>query len=257
MAEDTAATAAARPLIGICAYPGFEDKGLTVVDNHYVDAIWHAGGIPVMLPVGLEAADNARALMGRLDGLLLTGGGDIAPEAFGGRAYPEGASSETYYSSPERDAFEGAAVLAAWEIDLPCLGVCRGMQVMNVVFGGTIVRDISELGEGMLAHSNFGKGAEVAHHVRVGATTVLHELLGVEDLPVNSMHHQAIKDLAHGAHVSAVAPDGIIEGIEFPGKGFFLGVQWHPEQLMSTPQLFGALVEAARKGAPDRMALMA
>lgn len=218
---------------------------MSSIGTAYADAVQEAGGIPVALPHGFEVAGIANEIIERLDGLLLTGGGDISPDAFGGSPYAEGCAAKISFLSAERDVFEWAAVRAAWEMDLPCLGICRGMQVMNVSFGGTLVRDISELGGGRIDHACFMRGTEVIHKVRIERGTQLCDILGVEELPVNSMHHQAVSSAAKGAHITAWAPDGTPEGLEFPSRTFFLGVQWHPEQLRNTPQLFDAFIDAA------------
>lgn len=234
-----------RPLIGICSRPGAEGEHISAIGTFYADAVQEAGGIPVALPYGFQVAAIADQILERLDGLLLTGGGDITPDGFGGSPYAKGCRANISYLSAERDVFEWAAVLAAWNLDLPCLGICRGMQVMNASFGGTLVRDISELGAGRLNHACFFRGDEVIHPVHIERGTQLARILGVEELSVNSMHHQAVKDAADGARITAWAPDGTPEGLEFPERTFFVGVQWHPEQIRNTPQLFEAFVDAA------------
>lgn len=234
------------PLIGICSRPGYQDADISAIGTHYADAVQDAGGIPIALPFGFVVAGMADKIIDRIDGLLLTGGGDIAPSSFGGKPYAEGCTAKVDFMSAERDVFEWAATRAAWAMDLPCLGICRGMQVMNVTFGGTLVRDISELGEGHIDHACFFRGTEVVHEVQVVPGTRLSSILEREFVPVNSMHHQAISAPARGARISAWSTDGIPEGIEFDEKSFFVGVQWHPEQLKNTPQLFEAFVDAAR-----------
>lgn len=234
------------PLIGICSRPGYQDADVSAIGTHYADAVQDAGGIPIALPFGFVVASMADRIIERIDGLLLTGGGDISPTSFGGSPYAEGCVAKLAFMSAERDVFEWAATRAAWDLDLPCLGICRGMQVMNVSFGGTLVRDISELGDGHLDHACFFRGTEVVHEVRVEQGSQLRSILGCDTVPVNSMHHQAVSEVAQGARVSAWSEDGVPEGIEFPERSFFVGVQWHPEQLKNTPRLFEAFVEAAR-----------
>lgn len=235
-----------RPLIGICSRPGYEAGDISAIGTHYANAVQEAGGIPVALPFGFGVAAIAPEIIERMDGLLLTGGGDISPDAFGGSPYAEGCIAKISFMSAERDVFEWAAVRAAWELDLPCLGICRGMQVMNASFGGTLVRDISELGGNRIDHACFQRGTEEIHPVHIERGTQLCEILGTEELRVNSMHHQAVRDAARGAQITAWAPDGTPEGLEFPSRSFFVGVQWHPEQIRNTPQLFEAFVDAAR-----------
>lgn len=234
-----------RPLIGICSRPGYEGGDISAIGTSYADAIQEAGGIPVALPYGFGVAAIADEIIERIDGLLLTGGGDISPDAFGGSPYAKGCAATISFMSAERDVFEWAAVRAAWELDIPCLGICRGMQVMNASFGGTLVRDISELEGNRINHACFQRGTETIHPVRIERGTQLWDILKVEELGVNSMHHQAIRDVARGAQITAWAPDGTAEGLEFPSRNFFVGVQWHPEQIRNTPQLFNAFVDAA------------
>lgn len=251
LADSIAARAALRPkpLIGICSRPGDNgDVNQSCINTSYADAVQDAGGIPIALPHGFGVAGIADEIIERIDGLLLTGGGDIAPESFGGRPYAEGCVARVSFMSAERDVFEWAAAKAAWNQDLPCLGICRGMQVMNVSFGGTLVRDISELGGGRIDHAQFERGAEVIHKVHIERGSMLARILEGEEFGVNSMHHQAISAPAKGGHISAWATDGTPEGLEFAERTFFIGVQWHPEQLHTMPQLFEAFIDAARAG---------
>ena len=237
-----------HPLIGICSRPD-EHPTHSVIDTHYSDAVRRAGGIPVALPFGYEAAELAEEIVERLDGLLLTGGGDIAPESFGGTPYAPHCTADIAYLSAERDVFEEAVARAAWDQDLPCLGICRGMQVMNVTLGGTLVRDVSELGGQKLVHSCYGRGCETIHDVAVEEGTQLADSVGAGQLPVNSMQHQAICGPAEGARISSWSTDGVIESFEFAARRFYLGVQWHPEWMESMAPLFEAFVAAARTSA--------
>lgn len=242
-----------HPLIGICMRPGDSDglgTNLASVDIRYVHAIEEAGGSAVALPYGFEPAKYVHDILSHVDGLLLTGGGDISPYSFGGRPYAEQCVAKVSFLSAERDVFEWAAALAAWEMELPTLGICRGMQVMNVSFGGTLVRDVSEQPGATFNHACYDHPTEGVHSVRFKEGSRLREIIGEDEIRVNSLHHQAISDVAKAANVVAWAPDNTPEGLEFPEKDFYLGVQWHPEILRSTPQLFEAFVEAA--GAPRK-----
>ena len=236
-----------RPLIGICSRPGEEDPELSYINSCYAKSVQLAGGIPIALPFGFEAAAMADDIISRIDGLLLTGGGDVSEEGFGGNNYAEGCVARIYFMSAERDVFEWAAVRAAWETNKPCLGICRGLQVMNVTFGGTLVRDIAEI----RPHSNINHLQEKpwnvpAHSVRIEPASWLAQILGGREFEVNSIHHQSVAEPAEGSRIVAWAPDGTPEALEFGGKHFFIGVQWHPEQMGTMPQLFEAFVDAAR-----------
>ena len=235
-----------RPLIGICMRPADANPNHASVDVRYVKRVEAAGGNVVMLPYGFEAAAEAPAIIGRIDGLLLTGGGDIAPESFGGSPYAERCVATISLMSADRDVFEWAAARAAAACNLPVLGVCRGLQVMNVTMGGHLVRDISELGDVAINHQQTDKPTEIVHDVHIKPGTQLARILGQETLGVNSLHHQAIAEAAPTGLINAWATDGTAEGIEFPNKAFMVGVQWHPEILGNTPQLFEAFVDAAR-----------
>ena len=240
------ATKKPRPLIGICMRPADANPNHASVDVRYVKRVEAAGGNVVMLPYGFEAAAEAANIIARIDGLLLTGGGDISPDAFGGSPYAERCVAAISLMSADRDVFEWAAARAAVAADLPTLGICRGLQVMTVTTGGHLVRDISELGNGAIDHQQIDSPNQIVHEVKIKPGTQLARILGVETLGVNSLHHQAIAEPPETGRINAWATDGTAEGIEFPDKAFFVGVQWHPEILGNTPQLFEAFVDAAR-----------
>lgn len=243
MARDTAY----RPLIGICSRPGEDDPEKSYINTRYARCVQDAGGIPVALPYGFGAAAIAHDIVDRIDGLLLTGGGDVSEEGFGGNNYAAGCVARISFMSADRDVFEFAAVLAAWEQNKPCLGICRGLQVMNVSFGGTLLRDIAERRPDSNINHLQPKPWDVpSHSVRIEATSWLAQMLGGLEFEVNSIHHQCISEPAEGGRIVAWAPDGTPEAIEFDSKRFFVGVQWHPEQLGTMPQLFEAFIDAAR-----------
>ena len=236
-----------RPLIGICSRPGEEDPDLSYINSHYAKAVQEAGGIPVALPYGFEAAAIAPQIIDRIDGLLLTGGGDVSEEGFGGNNYAEGCVARISFMSADRDVFEWAAVRAAWDANMPCLGICRGLQVMNVSFGGTLVRDIAEVRpDSTIVHMQPKPWDVPVHPVRIEPASWLAQILGGLEFDVNSIHHQAIAAPSPKARIVAWAPDGTPEAIEFAEKPFFVGVQWHPEQMGTMPQLFEAFVDACR-----------
>jgi putative glutamine amidotransferase len=238
-----------RPIIGICSRP--EEGGKvysehTCIASDYATRVAAAGGIPVALPYGDYAAGMADELMHAIDGLLLTGGGDVCPDDFGGHPYDEGSTAAIDGECPFRDAFEWEAAKAAWDLDLPTLGICRGIQVLNVAHGGTLVRDVSELGNAdELKHVQEAPFDRPCHHVSIDPTSQLGRILGKDEACVNSIHHQAICTVAPDARVVAKATDGTLEGIEFDQRTFCIGVQWHPEITGSMPELFRAFVEAA------------
>ena len=217
------------------------------LNGTYIRAVQAAGGIPLLLTPHFTPEVQA-ALWQRLDGLLLTGGGDIEPVRFGQPRHP--AVEEV---SPARDELEIGLTRRAVADDIPLFAICRGMQILNVALGGTLVQDIASERPGALLHSQKAPRHEPTHAVKVmGEGTRLGRVLGVLELQVNSMHHQAIERLGDGLREVAWAADGVVEGLEMPGDDrFVLGVQWHPEELVERDQaarnLFAAVVDAARR----------
>ena len=194
----------------------------------YLQAIERAGGVPVVLP---PCVSDLEALMARLDGVCLSGGPDLDPEAYGAAdRHPELGPTE-----PSLDAFELALARATVERGIPLLGICRGAQTLNVACGGTLHQHVP-------GHRQGEPGRLATHEVEVLAGTLLATLLGTGALRVNSFHHQAVDRLGQGLRISARAADGTVEGIE--ADGFVLGVQWHAETLPDG-RLFEALVTAA------------
>ena len=187
----------------------------------YVEAVLAAGGLPVLLP---HAPSAAAAYLALLDGLVLTGGAFDVPPALYGEARREGCGP----SRPERTAFEKDLLESALAARLPVLGVCGGMQLMNVARGGTLHQDLP-LDAGIRGHEQPPPKDVPSHEVAVVPGTVLASLVGLDALMVNSTHHQGVKDVGRGLVVSGRSPDGVVEAIELPGLPFALGVQWHPE----------------------------
>ena len=210
----------------------------------YVESIRRAGGEPCVLQL------NAAPSLKELDGVLLTGGGDIAPSYYHESPHPKANPPD-----PTRDAFEVELAKLALEKDLPTLGVCRGLQVLNVTAGGTLIQDIPSEVNQALPHDVSKPLYAMAHDIWVATGSTLSKLMQEqlgdgEVLQVNSRHHQAIKQTAHGFDVSATAPDGVIEAIERPGSRFCLAVQWHPENFWRTGEfraLFEEFVRACEK----------
>jgi len=214
------------------------------VNSTYLNAIQQAGGVPVALPAQLSPRSWERLAAG-LDGLLLTGGGDIDPALFS--ETPHATLSDV---APIRDSFEAAAARWALERGVPLLCVCRGLQVLNVALGGSLYQDVGTDPGTQLEHSQKRPRNEPTHKVKVTPGSRLAEVMGADEVEVNSMHHQAVKSLGRGLAACAWAPDQIVEGIELPSAdGFVLAVQWHPEELIghSEParRLFSALVTHA------------
>lgn len=211
----------------------------------YFSAIVAAGGQPEWIGQG-PTAEALRAWFERLDGLVLTGGGDIAPGRYGASPGPHLAGLD-----PERDSLE--ITLAQWAIEarMPLLGICRGQQVVNVALGGSLFQDISSELPQALRHDAHGDGDPPRwHEVHLQPGTRLHRLIGRASVTVNSFHHQAVSALGRGLIASAAAVDGIIEGIELPDPPFALAVQWHPERMARHPSslaLFRGLTLAAAR----------
>jgi putative glutamine amidotransferase len=200
----------------------------------YMRAVERAGGVPVVLPP-LEAGAMT-TLLARLDGVCLSGGPDLDPEAYGARAHELLGPTE-----PSLDRFELELARAADASGMPLLGVCRGAQALNVARGGTLHQHID-------GHRQAEPSTQPTHGIRVAARSRAAELLGSRHAEVNSFHHQAVAGLGSGLIATAWAPDGTIEAVEDPRHPFLLGVQWHAETLLDEPgqlQLFAALVEAA------------
>jgi putative glutamine amidotransferase len=220
----------ARPVIGLTldaeAPGGYSSFPWYAVRANYCDATAAAGGLPVALP---HEDASAGDYLDRLDGLIVTGGNfDVDP-----RLYGDQGRHATITTKDRRTAFEAAITRAALARDLPVLGICGGQQLLHVLLGGRLIQHIPDAVPGALAHEQPGRRDRPGHTVSVASGTMLHCIVGVDELDVNSAHHQAALDAPDGVVVNAVAPDGVIEGIEHPGYRFCLGVQWHPEFFVS------------------------
>ncbi|HVO55026.1 MAG TPA: gamma-glutamyl-gamma-aminobutyrate hydrolase family protein [Solirubrobacterales bacterium] len=238
--------ASSPPIIGICAaiervswgvWDGYE---VTLAPRAYVTAVQRAGGLAIVLPPDEVAVAEPDVLLDRVDGLLLAGGADIDPASYGAEAH-----AETKGTWPGRDAFEVALARRALERDMPLLGICRGMQLLNVALGGTLDQHLPEsIGSGV-HRSVAGKFSQ--HEVRLEPGTLACSAAGLETFAVFSHHHQGVEKLGEGLRVSghSAAGDEIVEAIELPGRRFALGVIWHPEEDPDS-KLIAALVEAAR-----------
>ena len=213
----------------------------------YVEAVRRAGAIPVLVPPQPENADQ---LMQELDGFLLAGGDDCDPSAYGEERH----STVEPIMDPRRQANDLALAEAARKHQVPTLGICLGLQVMNVAAGGTLIQDIDTQHDTEIRHASEPEDRG-RHDVIIEQGTHLASVLPANELNVNSSHHQAIRKVGEGLRVTALAPDGIVEGLEDPRHPFYLGVQWHPEDMSgeeSASTLFAAFIEAARKHAAGK-----
>jgi putative glutamine amidotransferase len=233
-------------LVGLTATTAPSDGVVRVRTNAaYVRALEAAGLVPVVLPP--LAPSHAGRALDAVAGLVLTGGEDVAPRRYGETPHPAlGTVNEA------RDAWELALVAAARARGLPTLAICRGVQLLNVALGGGLVQDIPSQCPSALPHAPGNGRAVRVHDVHVAPGTRLAEAIAARRLQVNSSHHQAIGRVAHGLRVNARAPDGVVEGAEWEADDWWaVGVQWHPEELIETPEawdrgLFAAFAAALR-----------
>lgn len=244
-----------RPLIGVTTQTLQSIEGIpgelptsVVMNQRYYLAAAAAGGVPVLVPLLGDDLETLRALYDRLDGVLIPGGVDMDPATYGDTPHEKLGRID-----PPRDKTE--LQLATWALTekKPLLGLCRGVQVLNVACGGTLYQDIAAEVPGAIKHdyfpdSGFGRD-HMAHEVTLTAGSRIRETMQQERVRVNSLHHQAIRTLGAGLRTTGVAPDGVIEAVEFEGDQFAMGVQWHPEVFEmndpNTRRLFQLFVEAA------------
>lgn len=246
----TMSNAPFRPVIGLMSYRKVAAQAtpipLFALMPSYSEAVEAAGGAPLMIPLGLDE-ETLDVVLDRIDGLLLTGGGDMTPSTY--RSNRDDLVDDT---DPDRDRVEIYLARRAMAIGKPTLAICRGHQVLNVALGGTLYEDVRQMLPGAMKHDYFGEHPRNyrPHDVTIVPDGRLAQLLpGTERLEVNSLHHQGIRDLAPALDVTAVASDGLIEGVAAREHPFAVGVQWHPENLIhDDPRmlaLFRALVSEA------------
>lgn len=235
-----------KPLIGLTPSHELDKDGLRMPPN-YMRAITQAGGLPVILPLEVPEED-LELLVEQLDGFLFTGGPDIYPAYF-----HEPALAGCGPASIKRDRMELSLLPLVMKAKKPVLGICRGVQVLNVGLGGTLYQDLpSQFKEEFpIAHNQPFAPALPCHEVALVEGTPLYEILGGPVAKVNSFHHQAVKDLAPGVRVDGYAPNGLIEALDLPDYPYFIGVQWHPEYLWqeddAMAKLFASFVAACQR----------
>ena len=232
-----------RPLIGVVPCVDDERESYWMLPG-YFKGVERAGGVPLMLPLTCDASVLDR-LVEELDGFLLTGGHDVSPALYGAEPLPGGECC------PERDEMERALIAGALAADKALFGICRGIQLLNVVFGGTLYQDLpTQLPASPLEHHMRPPYDRAVHGVHLAGGTPLRELLGVERLAVNSYHHQGVREVGEGLEVMAVADDGLVEALRVREARFAWAIQWHPEFMRADDPascaLFGAFVDAAR-----------
>jgi putative glutamine amidotransferase len=238
------------PVIGLTTYlaqaqTGVWDRPASFLPAVYFQGVTAAGGVAMLLPPQPVDSGIAARVLDGLDGLLITGGPDVDPAAYGQQPHPA-----TDQPGRQRDEWEFTLLGAALERQLPVLGICRGAQVLNVALGGTLHQHLPDV----IGHGGHRAGNALFStlQVRTKPGTRLAALVG-ESVEARCYHHQAIAELGDGLVASAWDVDGVIEALELPGQGFVLAVQWHPEENLDDLRLFSAIVEAARAYASGRV----
>lgn len=221
------AQSSGKPVIGISSNWG--EGSSTQVSLTYVQSVIRAGGVPVVIPLTTDP-ELLAVILDRVDAVIMTGGEDIDPlKWYGEEPLPAMGSIV-----PERDEFDILLIKMAVDKNMPVLGICRGHQLMNVAFGGTLIQDIpSQVRDSRIKHSQRAPSAYGTHSIKIEKGSLLNKQIGLEKVAVNSFHHQAVKDLAPGFKATAFAPDGVIEAIEKAGSSRVFGVQFHPEGFTS------------------------
>lgn len=234
------------PVVGFTL--DYEDKGgysklpWYAIRENYLSSVSKCGAIPLALPHEVELVPQYIEM---IDGLVVTGGAfDVPPEYYG-----ETSVHSTVTIKQRRTAFESGMVKAALAKKKPILGICGGEQLLNVILGGTLIQHIPDSIPNALAHEQPNPRTEPGHTVSIKPGTLLHKIVGKNEIPVNSAHHQAVAKVGKDVIINSVAPDGVIEGIEYPPHPFCLGVEWHPEYSISPAddKIFKAFVDACRK----------
>ncbi|MEH6402243.1 MAG: gamma-glutamyl-gamma-aminobutyrate hydrolase family protein [Sneathiella sp.] len=235
-----------KPIIGITMDSedpgGYSNMPWYALRQNYADVITQSGGMPIALPHDPELTADYLEL---LDGLVITGGAfDVDPAMFGAAS-----RHSTVITKDKRTTFEKNMTEAMLSADKPVLGICGGQQLMHVILGGTLIQHIPDEVTSEIAHEQPNPRTEAGHDVKVTEGTLLHKIVGTTRMPVNSAHHQAAKDYPDNIIINAMADDGVIEGIEDNRYRFCLGVQWHPEYLISDGdrKIMNAFVQEAAR----------
>lgn len=232
------------PLIGLTTY-GRNDGGRYELPAEYSQSIVRAGAIPVLLPP-VGGGKLAEAWLDRLDGVILTGGGDLDPALYGGRTHPT-----VYNLDPERDSAEMGLARAALERTTPILAICRGLQVLNTVLGGSLCEHVPDVFGDSVMHRAVPH-SPIPHGIRIEAGSRLASIVGVSETQSMSWHHQAIRTLGKGLTPAAYADDGLIEAAELPDHPWCIGVQWHPELSAANDAIQQKLFDALTRQAMSR-----
>lgn len=226
---------------------GAKEQAWQLIAQDYLEAVWRAGAVPVLIPVD-ENIERALDMMDLVDGLLLSGGNDVSPQLYHTRVNNCGTLN------PERDVMEMQLLEKALRLNMPVLGVCRGVQLMNVCLGGTLHQDLPS--DGFPVHSIFSNIRNIpTHPVHVKEDTLLAGIIGSGETWVNSFHHQAVDLLGSGLEAAAVSEDGVIEAVAMPDKKFVLAVQWHPEMMFDSEKqqkIFHAFIRACQQGSENQ-----
>jgi putative glutamine amidotransferase len=243
-------SSAALPLIAVSAniFPAedrrfYKNKPLYVAEGLIVDRVAQAGGAPVVLPA-IDSPALVEVWADHIQGLVLSGGADVSPGTYG-----EAPAHPDWAGQPARDAFELALYRACRSRGVPVLGICRGCQLINVAEGGSLWQDLTTMREGSLLHRSQELYDALGHRVTVEPRSLLGRVIGAAEVSVNSIHHQAIKQLAPALEAAAFAPDGVIEGVVHRQTEDVLAVQWHPEWMDGVDHaqsIFAWIVEKAR-----------
>lgn len=233
-----------KPVIGInCDYEEEGKLPYSFVYRDYSEAIIMAGGIPLLLPI-IKDKNDVEFLLGKIDGILLTGGNDVPPQRYGEQKH-----EMTVCVHQDKDVFDNILLRMAMEEKKPILAICYGTQLINTALGGSLIQDIPSEVTTHISHKD-SKSGHYTHPVTIRKNSLLYKIIGTDRIEANSTHHQAIKKLGRGLKDTAHTPDGIIEAVECEEYPFLVGVQWHPERMTHTPYhaaLFKAIIDASKQ----------